>query len=42
MGGWNSVLGMGVDKDDVWVVGYLGIPSSLKHQKPVFWTGRSI
>ena len=25
-----SAFGMGVDKDDVWVVGYLGIPSSLK------------
>jgi superfamily II DNA or RNA helicase len=25
-----SAFGMGVDKDDIWVVGYLGIPSSLK------------
>jgi len=25
-----SAFGMGVDKDDVWVVGYYGLPSSLK------------
>tara|TARA_B100000767_G_scaffold75694_1_gene72288 strand:- start:3747 stop:6692 length:2946 start_codon:yes stop_codon:yes gene_type:complete len=31
--GWvvgTSAFGMGVDKDDVWIVGYYGLPSSLK------------